>query len=338
METRKVLEMGGGTMLISLPKDWARRNNIVKGGSVIVEETSPRRLLVRPTSNPDDSRTVLIEYPKENPSYLSNDVTGAYLFGSDVIKIKGDQTISREDRERMKTTIRRLVGLEIMDEDSKSMTIQFLPEHTGVDPVKIVRRMGSLTQGMLRDTSEALSAADEKTLSLIAERDDEIDRLYFLLVRTIRTATIDPEIAERYGLTPVECLDFRVLASFLEGLGDTISEYAKTSPDLKPLVEVNEAREALEVLGRMEDISVRMFLNRNSDQGRKAHLEVESMQESVSDLSRTIARTKRVPTRTMIDLLSMLERVSKILVDISDLAQPTYLFETLRPEDTWAKV
>ena len=46
--------------------------------------------------------------------------------------------ITREDRERMKTTIRRLVGLEIMDEDSKSMTLQFLPEPSTLDPEKIV--------------------------------------------------------------------------------------------------------------------------------------------------------------------------------------------------------
>ena len=32
-------------------------------------------------------------------------------------------------------------------------------------------------------------------LSLIAERDDEVDRLYFLVVRAIRTATIDLEVS-----------------------------------------------------------------------------------------------------------------------------------------------
>jgi phosphate uptake regulator len=328
MQTRKVLEMGGGTMLISLPKAWARRNNIVRGASVLVEETSPRRLMVSPISGEEeDFRTVLIEYPKENPSYLSNDVTGAYLIGSDVIKIQGKQMITREDRERMKTTIRRLVGLEIMDEDSKSMTLQFLPEPSTLDPEKIVRRMGSLTQGMLRDTGEALSKGEEKMLTLIAERDDEVDRLYFLLVRAIRTATMDPEVAERYNLAPVECLDYRVLASFLESLGDTISEFTKMTPDLLVLAKMEETREAFELLERMEEVSIRMFLDRNSGQSRKAHLEVESMQQRVNELSRRIAQPKSVSTRTVVDLLSMLERVAKIFVDISDLAQPTYRFK-----------
>ncbi len=338
METRKVLEMGGGTMLISLPKAWARRNNIVKGASVLVEEASPRRLIVSPMSGEEeDIRTVLIEYPRENPSYLSNDVTGAYLIGSDVIKIQGKQMITREDRERMKATIRRLVGLEIMDEDSKSMTLQFLPEPSTLDPEKIVRRMGSLTQGMLRDTSEALSKGEEKMLTLIAERDDEVDRLYFLLVRAIRTATMDPEVAEGYNLKPVECLDYRVLASFLESLGDTVSEFTKT-PDLLVLARMIETREAFELLERMEEVSIRMFLNRNSGQSRRAHLEVESMQQKVNELSRRIAQPKSVSTRSVVDLLSMLERVAKISVDISDLAQPTYEFKDDAGQQQRAKV
>jgi len=244
-----------------------------------------------------------------------------------VIKIQGKQMISGEDRERMKTTIRRLVGLEIMDEDSKSMTLQFLPEPSTLDPEKIVRRMGSLTQGMLRDTSEALLNGDRKMLTLIAERDDEVDRLYFLLVRAIRTATIDPEVAERYNLAPVECLDYRVLASFLESLGDTISEFTGVASDLLVLARMKETQEAFELLERMEDVSVRMFLNRNSGQSRKAHLEVEAMQQRVSALSRSIAQPNSVSTRTAVDLLSMFERVAKIFADISDLALPTYQFK-----------
>ena len=105
-----------------------------------------------------------------------------------------------------------------MDEDSKSLTLQFLPEPSTLDPEKIVRRMGEPDSGHADGHGGGARDGDPKMMPLIAERDDEVDRLYFLLVRAIRTATIDHEVARRYGLSPVECLDFRVLASFLEGL------------------------------------------------------------------------------------------------------------------------
>ena len=328
METRKVLEMGGGTVLISLPKGWARRNNVTRGGSVLVEEISPGRLMVSPVGSDDKpEKTTVIEYPRENISHVINDITGAYLIGSNVIRVEGRQVIAREDRERIKSMARRLVGLEIMDEDSKSLTLNFLPEPSTLDPEKIVRRMGSITRAMLKDTGEALKEADPKVMLLVGERDDEVDRLYFLLVRAIRTATIDPEVAERYGLSPVECLDYRVLASFLEGLGDAIAEFSKRAASEMPTGAVAaQIADAFRVLDQMEETSVTSFLGRKLGGGRGGYLQVDSMQKRVDDDLRRMTQNKAVSTRLVVDLLSMVERMSKTFVDISDLALPTYQF------------
>ena len=329
MDARKVLEMGGGTVLISLPKAWAKRNGIVRGASVLVEEISPNRLIVSPMAREQDPKTAVIEYPRENLSHVINDITGAYLIGNNFIRIEGSETISREDREKVKAIIRRLVGLEIMDEDSKSLTLQFLPEPSALDPEKIVRRMGSLTRGMLRDAREALVSQDPKMMSLIVERDDEVDRLYFLLVRAIRTATIDPELAERYELTPVECLDYRVLASFLEGLGDTIAEFSgRASEELPGAQPSKEIAEVLKSLEEMEETSVSIFLGRKSGPSRKGYLRIEAMHQEVTVILRRIAQAGGISTRALVDLLSMLERISKTFVDISDLSLPTYRFST----------
>jgi len=328
MDTRKVLEMGGGTVLISLPKDWARRNKVARGASVLVEEISPRRLMVSPVGTDEQtSKTTVIEYPRENISHVINDLTGAYLIGSNVIRVEGRQTIGREDRESIKSMIHRLVGLEIMDEDSKSLTLQFLPEPSTLEPEKIVRRMGSLTRGMLRDARDALREEDSKVMGLIAERDDEVDRLYFLLVRAIRTATIDHELAERYGLSPVECLDYRVLASFLEGLGDTVAEFSiRAAAELPSGGVAKEISEVLKVLEGMEELSVRTFLERKLVRSRSGYLELGSMRRQVDGSLRTITENRSVSTRLVVDLLSILERIAKTFVDISDLSLPTYQF------------
>ncbi len=327
MDARKVLEMGGGTVLISLPKNWARKNGVVKGGSVLVEEISPKRLIVSPMGGEQERKTAAIGYPRENLSQVTNDITGAYLLGYDNIKIEGTKAITREDREKVKAVIARLVGLEIMDEDSKSMTLQFLPGPSSLDPEKMVRRMVNLTSGMLRDAREALVSEDQKTMSLIAVRDDEVDRLYFLLVRAIRSATIDAEVARRYNLTPVECLDYRVLSSFVEGLGDTIAEFSgRLAEEPQGKQAAKEIAEVLGILEEMEETSARVFLGRKSGQSRKGYLVVDTLHQRTTALLARIAQEGLLSTRAMVDTLSMLERVSKALVDISDLALPTYQF------------
>src|SRR6267143_2150918 len=104
--------MGKGTILISLPKDWVRRNGIKKGATLAVEELSAGKLMVRPIEGgQDEPRQLGIEYPGDDLGQVANDVTGAYLLGYDVIKISGTKVISREDRASLKSTIGRLVGL-----------------------------------------------------------------------------------------------------------------------------------------------------------------------------------------------------------------------------------
>lgn len=329
MNIRKVLEMGGGTMLVSLPKDWAKKAGIVRGSTIAVEELSPRRLLVHPIdSRAPRPKGVTLEYPRENLAYVLNEITGAYLLGYEIIKVAGKQLITREDRERLRTMIRRLVGLEIMDEDARSITTQFLPDPSALDPEKIVRRMGSLTQGMLRDTRDGLLERDQKVLALVSERDDEVDRLYFLLVRAIRTATIDPVIAERYHLEPVECLDYRVLASFLESLGDTIAELSKRALEEPPPKEIGKKFAAMFTkLEQMEDLAIRSFLSRRTSQAHGTYVELEAMEKEVLELTSSTAQMEGISAKAMVDLLSLVERMSKTFRDIFDLALPTYVFQ-----------
>jgi phosphate uptake regulator len=322
MNARKVLEMGGGTLLISLPKDWAKRNGVKKGATLAVDELSARKLIVRPIEDVvDKPREIEVEYPGEGLSEVMNDVTGAYLLGFDVIRIVGKKVISREDRARLKATMARLVGLEIMDEDSKRVVVQFLLESSAIIPEKIVRRMSSILDGMLRDIAEGLTKGDAKLLALVAERDDEVDRLYFLLVRAIRAAIMRPEIAESYGLSPVDVLDYRVLASFLESVGDAVAElsmklhYSRASKQLS-----REFTACVSRLKQMNDLATQAFISRRAGGPRSVKMTVDNLAEEMSqDLGR-IAQLPVAQGASVAETLGSLERVSKLLVDVSDLA------------------
>jgi phosphate uptake regulator len=318
--------MGGGTLLISLPKQWVRKNGIIKGSTIAVDELSDRKLLVQPIGDvPRKAKEIVVDYPQKEITYVINDVTGAYLLGYEVIRIQGRKPIGREERSRMKSTIGRLIGLEIMDEDSRRLTLQFLLEPTAVNPERIVRRMGNIVDGMLGDTAEGISAKDSRILSKVGERDDEVDRLYFLLVRTIRTATIDPEVAERYKLPPVEVLDFRVLASYLESVGDTVSELSKKLSIHSLGSEVGRGFQAcIHKLVQMRDLALQSFLSRTTSRGRGIYLQVEKLAKEISELSSTVAQHQDARTPRVIDMLGLMERISKLLVDISDLAVPNY--------------
>jgi len=68
-----------------------------------------------------------------------NDLTGKYLLGFDIIKVESKTPIERQHAAKIKEAARRLIGLEIVDEDSKRIVFQFLLEEKGFEPEKLVR-------------------------------------------------------------------------------------------------------------------------------------------------------------------------------------------------------
>ncbi len=322
MNARKVLEMGGGTLLVSLPKEWARRNGVEKGDTLDVSEFSGRGLVVRPVGDVEDKpKEFVVGYPGEDFGQVANDVTGAYLLGFDTIRVEGNRRISREDRERLKETIGRLIGLEIMEEDSKNMTLQFLIEPSAIVPEKTVRRMSGILDGMLRDAADALTDGDQKLLGMVSERDDEVDRLYFLLVRATRAAVTRPDVTQRYGLSPVDLLDYRVLASFLESIGDAVSEFSRklqTGTIPKRLL-ADYAWCAIK-LCEMNGLATQAFISRRAGRPRSINSKVSAMAQEIADKLADSANAHPGQGAVAAEIIGSLQRVSRLLVDVSDLA------------------
>lgn len=325
MPSRKAIEMGKGTILVSLPKEWIRKNGIKKGAEFSVEELSPSKLLVSPREGAEDEqREILIDYQGDDVGEVTNDLTGAYLLGFDKIKIIAARTINREDRAGIKAALERLVGLEILDEDSRKISMQFLLEERAIIPETLVRRMSGLLDGMLKDLDEALTRGDGRLLTLVGERDDEVDRLYFLLVRATRAAVVRPEVAERYGLSPVDLLDYRVLASFLESIGDAISELSRKLLDgLESKKTSQEYAACVMKLKRMNELSTQGFISRRAGRPRTISRQVNSMALEVSQSLAAVAKKAQADGAVTAEILASLERVSRLLVDVSDLATIT---------------
>jgi phosphate uptake regulator len=325
LPARKAIEMGKGTILVSLPKDWVRRNGIKKGADISVEEFSSGKLMVRPFEDRgEEQKQIVIQYEGEDFGQVANDVTGAYLLGYDLIKVAGSKVISREDRKTIKETMARLVGLEILDEDSKRLTLQFLLEPAAITPEKIVRRMSGLLDGMLKDMADALSEGDSKLMSLVGERDDEVDRLYFLLVRVTRAAVLRPEVAEGYGLSPVDLLDYRVLASFLESVGDAVTELSKKFHDGRGSKRVaREYAKCVMLLKEMNILATQGFLSRRAGRPRTAGTQMRALSREVTASLASIAKEPSGEGANVAETLGSLERVSRLLVDVSDLAAIT---------------
>src|SRR6185503_5220185 len=143
------LQKIGSSILISLPSQWVKDNNLKKGSIVPVDINRDNSISIFPSDDmADESKEVAIPYSPASMDTLVNQVYGAYLLGYDLIRIKASLQISFDHADRIKKAMRKLVGLEIIDEDSQNITAQFLLDANTLDAEKILRRMSSIVAGM----------------------------------------------------------------------------------------------------------------------------------------------------------------------------------------------
>ncbi len=314
--TRKVQRIGS-SLLISLPKEWVESNGIERGSIVLIESANDNSLRIYPALDEvKESKEVVINYPSPYYEPIANKITGAYLLGYDLIKIKANTPISYEERERIKEAIERLVSLEIVDEDATHIVAQFLLDATTLDAEKILYRIGSIVSGMYRDVITALQSKDKGILKSIARRDDEVDRQYFLLVRLLRSMLKDQRLAARMNLTSIEVLDYRLAAHLLESAGDGAVELARAVESLEHDVdEYDNLVEVAKMVERIQDTSVKAFINHD----RKGSIEV--MRQYLM-LSEHILSIKQDTDAKVLDFMHLLDKFARIWVDIADLVMP----------------
>ncbi len=205
-------------------------------------ETSDGKLFIDPkyTVEPLPKSTSLTVGP-----FLSRQIVGHYLLGSDIIRIEAKERIDFEVRNVVKRTVASLVGLEIVEENVSQIVLQCLLEPSSFPPEKILRRNYTIMAGMHRDAVTSFIDGDVSLAKSVIARDDENNRMYFLLVRILRTIIQNPGLGEKLGLTTIECLDFRLAASLVETMGDACVRVASKTFELKDVRPSEELRKLL---------------------------------------------------------------------------------------------
>jgi len=317
------LQKIGSTILVSLPKEWVDANNLDKGIPVELE-TGHNTISITVNKEKKPSKEVTISYPLSKEENIVANITGAYLLGYDIINVKGKTSISIADREKIRGSLRRLVGMEIIEEDAANINVQFLLDETTLNPEKILKRMSTIAFGMFNDTLLGLLSEDKSNLQALSNRDDEIDRQYFLLVRLIRTTMVDKRLADIFNLENIDILDFRIAANLLETAGDTIVELA--SSILKTTLQKNVLKEVYNIVKDIEIIhkkSIEAFIENNrmlAIESIKLH---RKFQKQISEIRLSLETKKNLPI-DFLDLVHLFERIARSWADIADLVKPIY--------------
>ncbi|MDP8889378.1 MAG: phosphate uptake regulator PhoU [Thermoproteota archaeon] len=326
------LQQIGSSILVSLPSLWIKSNNLKKGSIVPLHINRDNSLSIFPSEDDtaDKIKELTIPYLSVSMDMLVNQVYGGYLLGYDMFRIKASSQISFEDADRVKKAMRKLVGLEIVDEDGFHISAQFLLDADTLDAEKILRRMSAIVAGMYRDMLEAIRLKQNSSIrKVISGRDDEVDRQYFLLVRLIRSAMMDQKLAGKLNLSNIDILDYRIAANLLESAGDYIVDLANAI-DLSRIKVVDKIVEAGVLVEKMHEKSVSAFVNKNRSESNGVVKMYDNFMEVINSIKSGVDSNNLESTVAVLNLIYSMDKIARCWVDVADLVKPIHLTAPLK--------
>jgi len=317
------LQRIGSSILVSLPKEWVNANNLDKGNQVEIE-TGQDSISISANKEIRPTKELVISYPLPKEENIVANITGAYLLGFDIIIINSKSIIPGKDREDIRNSMRRLVGMEIIEEDASHINMQFLLDATTLNPSKILKRMSSIALGMYDDVLNGLISDDKSNLQTLSKRDVEVNRQYFLLVRLIRSTLVDKRLSNTFNLENIDVLDYRVAANVLENAGDSIVELAIFIFNFSLSKEFSKKiYDVVKDFNKLAEKSIDAFTKPDRLLAIEAISMHKQYEKKLSLLRTTLGNKKQIPL-DFLDLVYMFERIAQSWADVADLVQPIY--------------
>jgi phosphate uptake regulator len=219
MATRKLMAFGNSSYIVSLPKDWVKKNRLKKGDDILVEEKPHEIMLSAKEIHESKKDEITIEAESKSPQQLKTEITSAYINNFDIITVLGKGTALRITSE----ILHGLAGMEVIEETSTKITAKELLDINEVSLPTLVRRMDNIIRSMLGDLLIMKTSLVESVYS----RDSEINRLTLIAFRTTRAACENPAVLRMFGMSYWDATITKEITARLERFGDQIKRLAR---------------------------------------------------------------------------------------------------------------
>ena len=326
---RRVQLVGGSSLVVSLPKSWAREVGLGAGKEVVIEVLPDKTLRLYPSGRIEKQlQTYEIDVATEpDANVIVRRVMAGYVAGYTTIKLKGLSKAPQKAVENALSLLRsKTIGLEVMDEDLDNLTLQCIVDTSFARVRDVVKRLVRVALSMHEDMLQCLKDTNNCTsiTSGIRERDDIADKLYLLLLRQLVNIVANPEEASRQQVTPAEALFLALIAKNIERIADYATNIAKIvssaskvklGEDILKLYEetIQLLRDTAEILFRGSSTAKAIDLLARAD-GIKAKL----------------ANTRNTYTNAAPPVRLILETISRLLGHTMDILEAVMDIDALR--------
>ena len=324
MEARKVQITGGSTYTVSLPKNWAREMGLEAGDMVFFEPVGDAMVLRRgPVERRKRSTKVIPVAREEEPQHILRKLIGAYVTGHQDIELQFAPHEASMARDAAREFSRMVIGAEVVEETGGRVLIQDLANPMELSADKCLRRMYMTVRSMAEDSVAALRTGDTRQAEDVPPRDQDVDRLYWMVAKQNHLAVSDPGFMAAYELR-AKLQYFTTVAKLLERIGDHAEKIATAVLQLRAGdVEgafMEKVEEAVALALGLLDKAFTSLMADDLDAANESLDAWPGLQRRIDELSERVSGAKGarlLPLATIVDSIS---RIGGYASDIAEVA------------------
>ena len=279
MEVRKLQLIGGSSYMVSLPKNWVKKNELKQGDDVYLQ-VEDSVITLYPKSFRELSRITSVQIVKLlrlDEKFLRRFIYALYLQGIDEIIISDDR-INARIVSKIGEIVKDLIGMEIIDATEGRIVLKCLTS-TDFDVYGVVKRMSQIIQSMIETIIDGVEKEDRGILNDIENLEKDTDRLYLLAVRQEHRLVREFSSPSRWNELRL-ILGIRTVAKLIEEIADSLYNFS-TYAAVMTQEELNKARVYFEKLGKIFDSLARAYFNSDVELSEITIEELEELEESL---------------------------------------------------------
>lgn len=329
MESRKIIALGKSSLVISLPKSWININNLKRGDYLSLETQKDLSLIIHPSTrfvDEEKRKVVVIEHDQDADS-ITRIIIGCYLNGYNKIQLTSKRFFTSTQQEAIRDIVKTLY-LWIIESHASEVVVQVLIDDSKIDFQQGIERMHLITYSMFLDVLKAMEEWNNQLASSVLSLEIDVDQFMYSLNRFIRTASMNPTLANTLQVDMLDCLDYQLLVDRIERIADNLSEIATRIVALKE--HQNEIhphvwdvlKKSIKITSKAYQIAVEHFFERNIEDSNKIIEEKTRIQNLMMSIT-PLPRSSNTDTQTFYELFEIRYNIKRIAEYVADIAEIT---------------
>ena len=324
MEIRRVQLTGGSSYIITLPKEWVKSVNIKKNDPLGVLIQSNGTLLITPKMTEGQTQRIK-EFDvndKTNQTYLLRQLIGAYISGYTSVKISSSKRISPAARTTIRKFTQTTIGQEVVEETDTSITIKDLVNPTEMPFNNTIKRMYIIVKGMHEDAMRALETGNKTLAEDVLLRDNDVDRLHWLVARQHNIILQNVSFAEKMKINIEISSTYLIISRIIERIGDHIVRISQSAINL---IDSEIDRKIVDLIQPASNLALGIFSKsiaaffRKDLQAANENIEsVKKIEKLCKEINTFALQEKGVTVISIGHIVDSIRRVGEYAEDISE--------------------